>query len=73
MSILNKNDIKKNLEKIIYNSKQIINKNGELSETKTDIANIKYKLDNNNSIKTLKSIYKKIATEKKLLILIKKA
>lgn len=38
----------------------MIIKSGNLSKTKIDINNIKYKIDDNNLIKVMKLIYKKI-------------
>lgn len=50
----------------------MINKGGKLLETKVDIVETMYKINNNNLIRVLKSIYRKIEIEKRLLTLIKK-
>lgn len=50
----------------------MINKSKKLLETKIDIANMGYKIDNNNLIKVLELIYGKMAREKRLFISIKK-
>lgn len=51
----------------------MISKGKELSEIKVDIANIKYEIDDNNSVGTLKLICREIAIKKGLLTLIKNA
>lgn len=58
------NDIKKILDKIIYNQEWIISKNKELSKTMVDVNNTKYNIEDNNLVRVLELIYKKMAIEK---------
>lgn len=51
----------------------MINKSRELSDTKIDIANMRYKINDNNLVGVLEPIYKKILIRKKLFIQIEKA
>ena len=51
----------------------MISKSRELSEIRVDIANTKYKMDDNNSVKTLEPIFEEMAMGKELLTPIEKA
>lgn len=51
----------------------MIKKDGELSETKVDIADTWYKIDNNNPVGALKFIRKEMTMEKEILTSIEKA
>lgn len=70
---LDKNDILEILDKTVHNQEWIIKKSRQLSETKVDVANIRYKIDNNNLVGAFKLIRKEIAMEKKLLTPIENA
>lgn len=50
----------------------MVNKSRQLTEIKINIANIGYKIDNNNLLGVLKPIYRKMSIEKKLFTLIEK-
>lgn len=50
----------------------MISKDGKLLETIVNVDNTEYNIKDNNLLKTLEPIYKKMAIEKKLLSLIKK-
>lgn len=64
----NKNDIEEISDKTVYKWVRMISKNGKLLEIRVDVANKKYRIDNNNLVETIKPIHKKIAIGKKLLI-----
>lgn len=51
----------------------MIRKDEKLSETRVDIANIGYEIDDNNLVRELEPIHRKMAMEKKPFTLIKKA
>ena len=51
----------------------MISKREELPKIKVDITNIRYKIDNNNPVKTLELICEKMAMGKRQLIPVKKA
>ena len=51
----------------------MISKGGELSETRVDVANTRYKKDDNNRVGTLKPICGKMIMGKELFTPIKKA
>ena len=67
------NNIRKISNKIVHNWEKMISKGGEVLEIKVDIANIGYKIDNKNLVGVLRSTYRKMAIEKRLFTLIKKA
>lgn len=50
----------------------MIKENGELSVTHIDVANTRYKINNNNPVKVLESICGEITIEKRMLIPMKK-
>lgn len=68
-----KNDIKEIcLDEIVYNWEWMISKSGELLKIRVNNANIRYEIDDNNSIGILEPIYGKMAIEKRLLTSIEK-
>lgn len=67
------NNIRKISNEIVHNWEKMISKGGEVLEIKVDIANIGYKIDNKNLVGVLRSTYRKMAIEKRLFTLIKKA
>ena len=69
---LDKNNIKEISNKTIYNWEWMIRESKELLETKVDIANIRYKMDNKNLVRALEPIYKEIAIGKRLFTPIEK-
>lgn len=69
---LDENNIKEISNKIIHNWEWMIRESEELLETKVDIANIRYKMDNKNLVRTLEPIHREIAIGKRLFIPIEK-
>lgn len=69
----NENDIIEISDEIVYNWKRMIKEGGELLERKIDIANIGYKIENNNPAEVLKPIRGKMAIEKEPLTSIEKS
>ena len=67
------NNIRKISNETVYNWERMIREGGELSETKVDVINMRYKIDNNNLVKMLEPIYGEIVIKKKMLIPIEKA
>lgn len=60
---LDKNDIKKFLGEIVHTWEQIINKNRKLLQTTINIDNMEYNIKNNNLVRELKLIYRKIVID----------
>lgn len=51
----------------------MINEGGKLSEIKFDVAEKRYKIDDNNLVKVLESICRRMIIERRLFTLIEKA
>lgn len=60
------NNIKKFLNKTVHNQEQMISKSEELSKIMIYINNTEYNLEDNNSVRALKLIYRKMAIKKEL-------
>lgn len=63
----NENDIREIKDETLHNWEQMIREGGKLSETKVNIVNMGYEIDNNNLVGVLEPIYKKMAMEKEKL------
>lgn len=64
---LDEKDIREISDKTVYNWEWMIKKSRELSETKVDVANTRYKIGNNNPVGVLERICREMAMEKKIL------
>ena len=70
---LDENNIKEISDEKVYNWKRIISKSGELLQIKVDIADTGYGMDDNNPVRMLEPICRKMAMGKKPFTLIEKA
>lgn len=65
-----KNNVSEISDETVYNLKWMIREGGELSEIQVDVANMGYKINNNNLVRVLKFIHGEMAIEKRMLTLI---